>query len=58
MQLLTPKEEGDIYRVVQNMHLWGWPIEILGLESLLSTAALRLKEVLNLLVSITLKLKV
>ena len=34
MQRLTPEEEGSICRVIQQMHLWGWPIGISGLESL------------------------
>ena len=33
MQCLTPEEEGAICRVLQQMHAWGWPIGIAGLES-------------------------
>ena len=32
MQRLTQEEEGAIHRVLQQMHLWGWPIGIHGLE--------------------------
>ena len=32
MQRLTLEEEGAICRVLQQMHLWGWPIGIHGLE--------------------------
>ena len=32
IQRLTPEEEGAIYRIIQQIHLWGWPIGICGLE--------------------------
>ena len=32
MQRLTPEEEGAICRIIQQMHLRGWPIGICSLE--------------------------
>ena len=32
MQRLTLEEESSICRIIQQMHLWGWPIGIAGLE--------------------------
>jgi len=32
MQRLTVEEEGALCRVLQQMHLYGWPIGITGLE--------------------------
>ena len=34
MQRFTPEKEGSICRVIQQMHLQGWPIGISGLEAL------------------------
>jgi helix-turn-helix, Psq domain len=33
MQRLTPEEEGALCRALLQMHAWGWPIGVHGLES-------------------------